>query len=149
MTDRAYEPANPDPFGEFDPDKVGALPAQSAASKPAAVDPFEEFNPFPGQGIKPAAPQTSTLAATAIGAARSALPSAAGMAAFGPGMEVGGAIGSVVGPVGTAVGGLIGGGLAAYKEQEAMDVSLFGPLFTALPGRQYCCQRNYMFPPTN
>jgi uncharacterized protein len=49
------------PFDQFDPDKVGELPA---TQKTKADDPFEEFNPFPGQGIKAAVPKTSATGAT-------------------------------------------------------------------------------------
>src|ERR1700721_2014935 len=98
MTDRAYEPAGANPFDQFDPDKVGALPANQN-KKPD--DPFEEFNPFPGQGIKAQPDQSSTTGAFARGAERSIVPALGSIPAIGAGAEVGAAVGR-----GAALGGM-------------------------------------------
>jgi hypothetical protein len=128
MTDRAYDPADTNPFDQFDPDKVGALPANQN-KKPD--DPFEEFNPFPGQGIKAQADQSSTTGAFARGVERGVVPAVGSLPAIGAGAEVGGFLGTFGGPfapltvpVGAVVGGLIGGFTGGYALSKAQDYVL-------------------------
>jgi len=128
MTDRAYDPADANPFDQFDPDKVGALPANQN-KKPD--DPFEEFNPFPGQGIKAQPDQSSTTGAFARGAERSIVPALGSIPAIGAGAEVGAAVGAAGGPlapitvpVGALIGGVVGGFGGSYLLSQAQNYVL-------------------------
>src|SRR5580700_6500090 len=128
MTDRAYESADANPFDQFDPDKVGALPANQN-KKPD--DPFEEFNPFPGQGIKAQDDQSSTTGAFARGVERGVVPAVGSLPAIGAGAEVGGFLGTFGGPfapltvpAGAVIGGLVGGFTGGYALSKAQDYVL-------------------------
>ena len=104
MTDRAYEPADVNPFHQFNTDTETNQPA-----KPA-VNPFHQFN----TDRDVAAPEeTSATGAFARGAERSLLPAVGSFPAIGAGAELGAAAGAAVGgpfaPITAPIGGLIGG----------------------------------------
>src|ERR1700721_3946482 len=128
MTDRAYEPAGANPFDQFDPDKVGALPANQN-KKPD--DPFEGFTPCPRHGIKAPPDQSSTTGAFARGAERSIVPALGSIPAIGAGAEVGAAVGAAGGPlapitvpVGALIGGVVGGFGGSYLLSQAQNYVL-------------------------
>lgn len=91
-------------------------------------DGWQKSNPPPG--LTP--DQSSTLGSFARGAERAALPTAGGLAAFGPGFAGGATLGGMVGgpfaPITGAVGGLIGGAAtslgAGYVVNKAQDYLL-------------------------
>lgn len=117
MTDRAFEPLNPDPFSQFNPqaDKINYEPAPPAkAPSPAALpqEPADPFANFDTQAKK-VSYQTEADSTSAIGSflrstARSVLPAVGSFPAMGAGAELGAALGSPGGPVGMAVGGAAG-----------------------------------------
>jgi hypothetical protein len=114
MTDRAYEPADVNPFHQFNDD--------GGETAPEKTNPFHQFNT--DQDIAPA-PQTGAVSTFAKSAAKSALPAIGSFPAIGAGAEIGGGIGAAVGgplaPVTAPVGALIGGAAGAIGGSYALS----------------------------
>jgi hypothetical protein len=119
MTDRAFEPAEANPFEQFGPKAVSA--EGLAKSQP---DDDDADNPFAQFGPKALPEHPSAMGAFRRGAARSVLPAAGGMATMAAGAELGGAAGLAVGgPIGGAIGGLVGGGAGFFGGARAIDAA--------------------------
>lgn len=104
MTDRAFEPPNPDPFAQV-------LAPKEPTNDNDADNQFASIMPKP---VK-ATDQSSTLGAAARGFEKSIIPAIGSFPAIGAGAEAGAALGGAIGgpfAPATALGGGIVGGLA-------------------------------------
>lgn len=112
------------PYGGIEPAGNPGSPGQPAAVSPygppapaAAAPVADDWSQFPD--AKPAAPESTALGSFGRQAALNAVPSAGGIAAFGPGAMAGGAaiapIAALTGPLAPYVegAGALGGGVAA------------------------------------
>lgn len=114
MTDRAFEPANPDPFEQI---------AKNGSSGVAEQPPDDADDPFAKiarSGGVPVAPGSTAVGAFGRGVERSAAPALFSFPAFGVGAEVG----SVLGPWGALAGGVVGAAGGGYLLQKAQDYLL-------------------------
>jgi hypothetical protein len=123
MTDRAFEPADANPFDQIDPNEQAinykaSSAVKEAAAAPAAVPPkAANDNPFDAVDYK-LQPGSSVGGAFARGAERSILPAAGSFPAIGAGAEAGFVTGAALGgpfaEITAPVGGLLGGVAAGF-----------------------------------
>jgi hypothetical protein len=125
MTDRAFEPADPDPFaqGHDASDSANTFAKFGPpGGKPQAPPPDNDDsgNFFAQHGFTRPAPPVSAAGAVAREAARGAIPAIGGLAPAAAGAEFGAALGAPLGPVGSLAGGLAGGIAGGYLGSSAL-----------------------------
>jgi hypothetical protein len=118
MTDRAFEPADSDPFAAV----FGT--STEKTSPPSVATDDDDDNPFAKVMPRPVAEPISSLGAFGRGAARGALPAIGSLPAIGAGAELGGAAGLAVGgPIGGLIGGAAGSIAGAIGGATAIDAA--------------------------
>lgn len=136
MTDRAFDPIDQNPFGQFDPnaEKLNYEPSQPVKSAPTkpSEDPFANFDTSASKVNYPTdASETSATGAFTRSAARSALPAIGSFPAIGAGAEAGAFLGTFGGPLapltvpaGALVGGIAGGLAGSYAISTTQNWAL-------------------------